>query len=227
MGKAVTSGPRLVIFDLIGTTIQDRGVVPAALRDALREVGVEVSDDQVRRIRGASKREAIASLVPDRPDRGARVAAAHAAFNARLAAAGAAGEVGAIGGVRPVLESLRASGVRVALTTGLERDIAEPLVRAASLDDAADALVCGDDVSRGRPAPYLIFRAMEITGEVSVHDVACVGDTPLDLQAGFHAGVRWNVGVLSGGQTRAQLEAHPHTHILESAAALTDIGWPE
>lgn len=221
----MTTRPRLAIFDLVGTTIHDRGVVPAALRHALGEVGVDVTDDQVRRIRGASKREAIASLIANGHDRDARIEAAYAAFNARLAAAGAAGHVAPIAGARAVLESLRGAGMRVALTTGLERDVAEPLVRAASLDGAADALVCGDDVSRGRPAPYLIFRAMEATGETSVHDVACIGDTPLDLQAGFHAGVRWNVGVLSGGQTRAQLETEPHTHILDSVASLPSIGW--
>ena len=70
-----------------------------------------------------------------------------------------------------------------------------------------DAVVCGDDVTRGRPAPYLIFRAMEATGASSVHKVASVGDTTLDLQAGYNAGVRWNVGVLSGAHDRQSSRA--------------------
>ena len=79
-----------------------------------------------------------------------------------------------------------------------------------------DAVVCGDDVSQGRPAPYLIFRAMEMTGTHSVHDVMNVGDTSVDLQAGNNAGVRWNVGVLSGAHDRDRLTRVPHTGILGS-----------
>jgi len=56
--------------------------------------------------------------------------------------------------------------------------------------------------------------------------VAAVGDTVLDLQAGANAGVRWNIGVLSGAHTRGQLEAVPHTVLLPSVADLPSL-WPE
>jgi phosphoglycolate phosphatase-like HAD superfamily hydrolase len=48
----------------------------------------------------------------------------------------------------------------------------------------------------------------------------CVGDTVLDLQAGFNAGVRYVVGVLSGAHKKAQLEQERHTHLIESVASL-------
>jgi len=53
-----------------------------------------------------------------------------------------------------------------------------------------------------------------------VHQVMCVGDTVLDLQAGRHAGARYVVGVLSGAHKKAQLEKEPHTHLIASVAAL-------
>jgi phosphoglycolate phosphatase-like HAD superfamily hydrolase len=40
----------------------------------------------------------------------------------------------------------------------------------------------------------------------------------MDLQAGQNAGVRWNVGVLSGAHSRQQLEGAAHTHLLASVA---------
>jgi phosphonatase-like hydrolase len=86
--------------------------------------------------------------------------------------------------------------------------------------DLINAVVCVDDVAQGRPAPYLIFRAMEISAVTSVHQVANVGDTALDLQAGQNAGVRYNLGVLSGAHTKEQLEREPHTHLLSSVAML-------
>ena len=80
-------------------------------------------------------------------------------------------------------------------------------------------------MTEGRPAPYLIFHAMEAAGVVDVRRVATVGDTTLDLEAGANAGVVWNVGVLSGAHDRASLEQAPHTHILTSVAALPTL-WP-
>jgi phosphonatase-like hydrolase len=110
----------------------------------------------------------------------------------------------------------------VALNTGFDRQMTGLLLGALGwADGLVDAVVCGDDVTRGRPAPYLIFRAMETTGASSVHRVANVGDTTLDLQAGHNAGVRWNIGVLSGAHDRKTLESVPHTHLLPSVAEVT------
>jgi len=75
-------------------------------------------------------------------------------------------------------------------------------------------------VAQGRPAPYLIFRAMEKSGVTILHQVTNVGDTVLDLQAGQNAGVLYNIGVLSGVHAREQLEREPHTHLLSSVATL-------
>ena len=54
----------------------------------------------------------------------------------------------------------------------------------------------------------------------SVHRVANRGDTVMDLQAGWNAAVRWNIGVLSGAHTKEQLEKAPHTHLIPSVATL-------
>jgi phosphoglycolate phosphatase-like HAD superfamily hydrolase len=93
---------------------------------------------------------------------------------------------------------------------------------AKSMPSCAAAVVCGDDVKQGRPAPYLIFHAMEATRTRDVHVVANVGDTVLDLEAAHNAGVRWNIGVLSGAHDRQRLEAAPHTDLVPSITALLD-----
>lgn len=92
------------------------------------------------------------------------------------------------------------------------------VLEAVRWTNTADAVICGDDVSRGRTAPYLIFLAMERTGVTSVHAVANVGDTALDLQAGFNAGVKLNIGVCSGAHSRDVLMAQPHTYVLDTVA---------
>ena len=49
----------------------------------------------------------------------------------------------------------------------------------------------------------------------------------LDLQAGYNARVRWNVGVLSGAHQRERLVQEPHTHLIGSVSDLSSrvLGW--
>ena len=217
---ATMRGIELVVFDMAGTTVQDDGQVPEAFTAALAEYGVAVSPEAIRGLRGASKREAIIGLLPAGAARAEQAKRVYASFRDHLARryADTAREVPGAG---DVFAYLRGRGIRVALNTGFDRGTTQMLL--AALGWAAhtvDAIVCGDEVPQGRPAPYLIFRCMEATGAVSVGRVANVGDTALDLRAGHNAGVRFNVGVLSGAHGRDLLAAEPHTHLIASVANL-------
>jgi phosphonatase-like hydrolase len=206
--------PALVVFDLGGTTVEDRGQVPAAFTAALAEHGIAVSAEMLASVRGASKRQAIERLVPDAPGRGARAEAAFASFQRHLADRYSE-TVRPVPGAEDAFRWLKAQQVRVALSTGFDRATTALLLAALHWSHGvADAVICGDDVSEGRPAPFMIFRAMEATGIYRVDRVANVGDTVLDLEAGRNAGVRWNVGVLSGAHGRDRLERAPHTQLV-------------
>jgi phosphonatase-like hydrolase len=210
----------LVVFDMAGTTVQDDGQVPDAFTAALAEYGVAVSPEAIRSLRGASKREAIIELLPEGAARAEQAERAYACFRDHLTRryADTAREVPGAG---DVFARLRGRGIRVALNTGFDRDTTQMLLAALGwMAHTVDAIVCGDEVPQGRPSPYLIFRCMEATGAVSVGRVANVGDTVLDLRAGHNAGVRFNVGVLSGAHGRDLLAAEPHTHLLASVADL-------
>ncbi len=108
------------------------------------------------------------------------------------------------------------------MTTGFDRDLATLLLSAIGWTrNTVDALVCGDDVVNGRPAPDLILLAMKMTSVLDPDRVANVGDTALDLESAARAGVRWNIGVLSGAHRREALQQAPHTRIIQSVADLT------
>jgi phosphonatase-like hydrolase len=214
----------LVVFDMAGTVVKDRGEVPASFTYALEAHGLSVSSEDLAAVRGSSKREAIRRLVADQPEPALLAGRVYASFRERLMERFRERGVEAIDGAEAVFAWLRSRGVGVALNTGFERDITEALVRALKWDGGVvDAIVCGDDVRAGRPAPYLIFHAMEATGAADVRTVANVGDTLLDLTAGANAGVRWNVGVLTGAHGRRVLERAPHTHLIPSVASLPDL----
>jgi phosphonatase-like hydrolase len=219
----------LVVFDMAGTTILDTGQVPEAFQKVLGDEGIPVTAADLRGIRGASKRWAARKFVERQfPGPEAEVARRteqiFEAFREHLSERYKREGVQLISGTLETFSWLRSRGVKIALNTGFDRVLTTLLLQAVGWDkDTVNAVICGDDVTQGRPAPYLIFRAMEAAGAQSVHRVANVGDTTLDLEAGFHAGVRWNIGVLSGAHTKEQMEKVPHTHLISSVAVLPDL----
>ena len=210
----------LLVCDMAGTTVRDAGQVPQAFTSALAAHGIAVTPQAINSLRGASKRLAILNLIPEGGDRAARADEVYATFVQHLAAA-FKGTVEPVPGAREAIDTLRSRGVRVALNTGFDRDTTHLLLDALRWrEGVVDAVVCGDEVAQGRPAPYMIFHCMEATGVTDVRRVANAGDTVLDLQAGHNAGVALNIGVLSGAHGRDQLQPQPHTHLLDSVAGV-------
>lgn len=223
----------LAVFDMAGTTIDDGGAVYDALRIAVEETGASVSPADLQAWMGTEKRAAINALIElgggDPAQPADKVDVAFERFRAILDELYTAQPPTPIAGVPETIADLRASGVRVALTTGFSRDVAEGILDqlgwAVGTDGGerapetvVDALVCGDEVAAGRPAPYMIHRAMERTGTLAVSEVLVAGDTAVDVQAGANAGAAVTIGVLSGKLDRAAFEGQPFTALLDSVA---------
>ncbi|RLK59856.1 phosphonatase-like hydrolase [Actinokineospora cianjurensis] len=210
----------LVALDMAGTTVQEGGAVYRALADAVAAAsGSPVPAADIQRWMGADKREAIAALLAGAP---AEVDTVFDDFRTRLAAAYEAEPPTALPGVESALTELRARGVKVALTTGFSRDVAEDLLTRLGwkVGGCIDALVTADEVATGRPAPYMIFRAMELTGVHSTTRVLTAGDTVLDLRAGTNASARYVIGVLTGSQDAETLGQERHTHLLSCVSEI-------
>ncbi len=223
LSKILSEAIELVVCDMAGTTVRDAGQVPKAFTSALAAHGIAVTPQAINSLRGASKRQAILNLIPEGGDRAAKSEQVYATFVQHLAQV-FKGTVEAVPGAREMIDTLRSRGVRIALNTGFDRDTTKLLLDALHWrEGVVDAVVCGDEVPQGRPAPYMIFRCMEATGVVDVRRVANAGDTVLDLQAGYNAGVALNIGVLSGAHGRDQMQPLPHTHLLSSVADLPEL----
>jgi phosphonatase-like hydrolase len=210
---------------MAGTTIDDHGAVYVALTKSVEETGATVTPTDLQQWMGTDKVSAITALMAlggeePSPD---RVAAAFARFRRILAEFYREKPPVALPGVADALIELRERGVAIALTTGFSDDVAAPLLQSLGWEVGAgqllDAVVTTSDVAAGRPAPYLIHHAMELTGVRDVSRVLAAGDTIVDLKAATNAGAV-SVGVLTGALTRSQLEEHPHDFILDSVADL-------
>ena len=213
----------LVALDMAGTTIDDHGSVYVALQRSVEETGATVAANDLQRWMGTDKTEAIGALMRlggGNPTT-ASVAAAFERFHAILAELYRERPPVALPGVPDALRTLRDRGVRIALTTGFDDDVALPLLDAigwrTGADGLLDAVVTTSDVTAGRPAPYLIQHAMELTGVADVRRVIAAGDTIVDVRAARNAGVI-AVGVLSGALAREDFAGHDYDHLLDSVA---------
>lgn len=218
----------LVALDMAGTTIDDHGLVYDALRSAVEETGASVSEQNLQQWMGTDKVAAITALMQlggENPGSG-RALAAFDRFRGILAESYFETPPVALPGVENALRELKSRGVRVALTTGFDDAVAWPLLDSLewSVGDLLDAVVTTSDVASGRPAPYLIHRAMERAAVEDVRRVLAAGDTIVDLLAARNAGVI-AVGVTSGALTREELAPHPHDYLLDSVADIP--GLPE
>jgi len=122
--------------------------------------------------------------------------------------------------LRPLLELLRTRGFILGLATNDYVEGAEVQLQEAGVRDLFD-FICGYDSGFGaKPGPGMIKGFCAKTG-LRPAEVAVVGDSVHDLEAGQAAQVALNIGVLTGPATISEL--HPASDVV-----LADIsGIPE
>jgi phosphonatase-like hydrolase len=213
---------RLVVLDIGGTLIADHGEVPKAMKAAFAHAGLDVGYAEIGDWRGASKRGMIAHFVGLRAgkdaDKETLTDRIYADFGAQADAAYK--DVRPIPGVEEAMRTMRGDGLLLATTTGFGRELNAAIFKRLGWGDQFAASITSDDVADGRPAPFMIFHAMEAAHVENVAEVVAVGDTPLDLQAANNAAVRGVIGVYSGAATQERLRRERFTQILPSVAEL-------
>lgn len=217
---------RLVALDMAGTTVEDAGAVEEAFQGALDAMGLTASalaEDPtvyVRRTMGHSKIDVFTELLGG--DR-RRAGEANDAFERVFAQAVERGEVSAMPGAEETFAYLRGRGMRTCLTTGFAPSTRDLVIRTLGWEGAVDLALSPADAGRGRPWPDMILTAVLRLQIDDVADVAVVGDTASDLEAGSRAGASVVVGVLSGAHTKAELGVARHTHLIDSVADLPSL----
>ena len=200
---------RLVVLDWAGTTVDFGCFAPvASFANALGRHGVEATAEQVRRPMGLAKRDHLRALLAA-PELAGQFRARHGRdwteadvdriydeyIPLQLEAVGAHDRL--VPGLLKVVEAIRSRGRKIATTTGYFREAARLVFDSATRQGyARDLDLLPDEVTAGRPAPWMIFRAMEASGVYPPSSVVKVGDTPADIAEGVNAGA-WSVGVVA------------------------------
>ena len=211
MSANASTAVQAVVFDWAGTTIDHGSRAPAAVfQEIFRQRGVAITAQQAREPMGMAKREHIAAVASmesvakawveehGSPCDEAAIDAMYADF-LPLQKATLTEHCELIPGVVEVTQLLRDKEIKIGSSTGYTHELMEVVSREAERQGyKPDLVLCAEDAPRGRPAPYLLFRAAIELEVFPMHCVVKVDDTRVGIEAGRNAGC-WTVAVTRTG----------------------------
>ena len=92
-------------------------------------------------------------------------------------------------GVKELFSMLKEKNYKIALATSAKRERVEKQIKDKWLKESFDAIVCGDDVEKGKPSPDIFLKAAK---EIDVEPENCfvVEDSPAGIKAAFSGGMK-------------------------------------
>lgn len=214
---------KMVVFDLCGTTVDEGDLVYKALKNALTMYEIEFEDmefDKVYYSESTNLKILKYFLNKDGKDVVIEDIINKLHENIKDLYKDIENNVKAMEGAKDLFAKLRGKGIKVCLNSGYSEDIVETIIKKVGFEDIIDGYISGDKVKVGRPFPFMIYRLMEEFNVDSAEYVVKVGDTVGDILEGKNAGVKFNVGVLSGVDGRDRLENVGDCIIIDSVKDL-------
>jgi phosphonoacetaldehyde hydrolase len=223
-----------VIFDWAGTMVDFGSLAPVfAMRRAFDAYGLALDDAEIRASMGLAKRDHVKAIFANprvarswslsqggEPNEG-DIDRVYESIGPLMREEGAA-RMGLIPGAGETVAALRAHGVRIGSTTGYTRDMMDPILKGAAHQGyRPDTVVCAGDTSIGRPAPFMIWRALTDLEIWPTSAVAKIDDAPVGIAEGKNAGC-YTIGVAASGNAMGlTAEAYASLSISERNVRLT------
>lgn len=211
----------MIVFDMAGTTVKDKNEVETCFQEAINQTGLTATSEEINAMMGWSKLTVFETLWKKQmpkasgEDIAARVEQSYSAFREILESHYQQSEIVPTEGCAEIFGFLKKHHIKIALTTGFYRLVTDIILNRLGWNEGLNgnysgnglinASVSSDQVKAGRPAPFMVFRAMELCNVNNVRKIIKIGDTPSDLAEGKNAGCRYSFGITNGTHTREQL----------------------
>lgn len=225
---------KLVVFDMAGTTVQDKKEVETCFANACENTGLEVSEERILALQGYSKKEVFRMLWEEKigkshPEYAENVEVSYDYFCMILEEHYQTSEVLPTDGCLELFAFLRQNNIKIALTTGFYRKVSNIILKKLGWLDGLefnyvntanqsiiDVSVTSDEVQKGRPEPFMIQKAMHLMGIKDPKNVINIGDTPSDIASGKKADCLYSVGITNGTHSKEQLALCENDRLVEN-----------
>jgi phosphonatase-like hydrolase len=217
----------LIVFDMAGTTVRDDREVEKCFLLAADKTGLKAEPDRVVSMMGLPKIRVFEALWAE------QIGVNHLGFSTQVESSFvqfkqiledhySSEPVEPTEGCLELFDWLRSHQIKIALTTGFYRSVTDLILQRLGWDLGLNREYLGNENSivqisvtpseifgeEGRPAPYMIQKAMYKLGIKDTQKVIAIGDTPSDLQAGINANCLLSCAVTNGTHRPEQLVSH-------------------
>lgn len=222
----------LIVFDMAGTTVKDKHEVETCFLEAVNQTGLITTHEEINSMMGWSKVTVFQKLwkkqLPNASEKELfkRIDYSYSVFTEILESHYMNTEILPAEGSVEIFEFLKKQNIKIVLTTGFYRKVTDIILQKLGWDTGLDenytgskfinASISSDQVKAGRPAPFMIFRAMELCNVTDVRKIIKIGDTPSDLLEGKNAGCKYSFGITNGTHTKSELEKYENDGLLEN-----------
>ena len=213
------SAKRLLVCDMAGTTVQERGIVYSALWKTIKIIKPNLQKSEIARFTGHKKSDVIKHFVLNEKIDGPNsvIRNLNSEFNYFLKNEYMNNPTVKL--IHPDLPDyfnmLRYNGIKITLNTGYNKDIQNLLIDKLNMLDFIDDYISSEEVKYGRPFPYMIHELMERNNIDNISEVIKVGDTVSDIQEGKNACCD-TVAVLSGADDLRMLKKEKPTFVVNN-----------
>ena len=206
-----------IIFDFDGTIGDSQALIVKTLQDTMRKRGLEVkSDVECAATIGLRLDEAFVQLFEMSAEEGMACAETYRAIfeeNKQHLI------VQPFPHVLETIHTLHRQGYQLAIASSRGSDSLFGYVKQMGIEDCISSIIAGDLVEHVKPAPNMVFKALEEMNG-TVEEALVVGDMTYDVDMAHNAGAK-ACAVTYGNATREELKNAEY--IIDDFAELLDI----
>ena len=200
---------RMLICDMAGTTIQEKGIVYNSLFNTIKLIKSDLLRSDISKFSGYNKNEVIKYFVDKQKMSSPDVVLNNlkSEFNYYIKKEYINNNSVKLmdKNLPSFFNLLRDQDIKICLNTGYNKNIQNLLIDKLGLLDCIDDYISSEEVDRGRPYPYMIERLITRNNIDDPQEVIKIGDTIIDIKEGKNAGCK-TVGVLSGSGSKEELK---------------------
>lgn len=219
--KIVYKNVKLLVFDMAGTTVNEKGIVYQTLYDTIKNFGLNISQKEISKWHGSNKYEVLNHYLTNDSNVSLEIRNClrdqlYSNFDNNLKERYFnSSNLELIDPQLPELfQKIQKKNIKIALNTGYSQEIQESIIRRLNMNEFIDDYISSEQVKIGRPYPYMIYNLMERNKIECVQSVMKFGDTQNDIYEGTNANCLASVGVLSGADNEEKLKGA--THLLDN-----------